>query len=149
LLPEAQVFRNTGRPAVAFSPDGRHFVYNTSRGLFLRSMDSLTARVIPGTEETLTNPFISPDGEWVGYYNVGAQGLRKIAIAGGAPATIGPASNPYGATWGTERFYSPNLRASCGFQNGGTPELILRPKRTNRLMVRRCCPTVRPPFHIN
>ena len=39
-LPETQSFRSTGRSIVAFSPDGRHFAYNTSRGLFLRSMDS-------------------------------------------------------------------------------------------------------------
>jgi serine/threonine-protein kinase len=128
-----QQFRNTGRPVVAFSPDGRHFVYNTIAGLVLRSLDSLAARVIPGTEAlpspTLTNPFFSPDGEWVGYYSAeGQAGLRKIAISGGAPVVIGPASNPFGATWGKDGkilFAQPEgiMRVSA---DGGTPELIVK-----------------------
>ncbi len=130
-MPASQPFRNTGRPVVAFSPDGRHFVYNTTGGLYLRPLDSLTARVIPGTEGSLTNPFFSPDGEWVGYYSVeGPGGLRKMAIAGGAPVTIGPATNPYGATWGKDGkilFAQPAgiMRVSA---DGGTPELIIKTK---------------------
>ena len=51
-LPENQTFRNAGRPVVALSPDGRHFVYNATGGLFLRPMDGLNARLIAGTEES-------------------------------------------------------------------------------------------------
>ena len=36
------------------SPDGRRFVYNTGKGLYLRTMGELEARLIPGTEEDLT-----------------------------------------------------------------------------------------------
>jgi len=56
-----------GRTVVAVSPDGRQFVYNTSDGLYLRSLDGLTARLVQGTEGilTLTNPFFSPDGQWI------------------------------------------------------------------------------------
>jgi serine/threonine-protein kinase len=100
-----QQFRATGRPIVASSPDGRHFVYNVVGGLFLRSMDSLSARVIPGTENTLMSPFFSPDGDWVGYFVPDAQGpggIRKIAISGGAPVTICPATNPFGVSWGKD-----------------------------------------------
>ena len=66
-LPEGQQFRVTGgRTVMALSPDGRHFVYNTTGGLYLRTMGELEARLIPGTEGAVTNPFFSPDGESVG-----------------------------------------------------------------------------------
>jgi Tol biopolymer transport system component len=132
LLPTGglQQFRSSGRPVVAFSPDGRHFVYNVAGGFFLRSLDSLAARVIPGTEGlTFSNPFFSPDGEWIGYYSAEGQGgLRKIAISGGAPVIIGPATNPFGATWGKDGkilFGQPAgiMRVSA---DGGTPELIIK-----------------------
>ena len=124
-LPEGQVFRSTGRPVVAFSHDGSQFVYNNTGGLYLRSMDELEARVIPGTEGPLTNPFFSPDGQWVGFYRDSQ--LHKIAISGGAPITLGDASNPYGASWGTDDtilFGQPEgiMRVSA---NGGTPELVV------------------------
>jgi serine/threonine protein kinase len=131
-LPENQSFRLAGRNVLAFSPDGRHFVYNSVQGLALRSMDSLTARIIPGTEEALNNPFFSPDGHWVGYYSPGSSpSLKKISIAGGAPVTIGPAANPYGATWGTNGtilFAQGDqgiLRVSA---DGGTPEFVIKIK---------------------
>jgi serine/threonine-protein kinase len=131
----AQQFRGSGRNIIAFSPDGRHFVYNATNGLNLRPLDSLTARVIPGTETPLTNPVFSPDGEWVGYWAPAglpeAQGtFRKIAIAGGAAVTIAPASNPFGAIWnkdGTILFAQPSgiMRVSS---DGGMPELIIKTK---------------------
>src|SRR5262249_53617697 len=122
-LAEGLQFRNNGRNVVALSPDGRYFVYNTIRGLFVRSMDTLTARVIPGTEEASSSPFPSPDGEWVGYYAVGE--LRKIAISGGAPVTLcKTAGNPYGVSWnsdGTILFGEPSgiMRVSA---DGGEPK---------------------------
>jgi serine/threonine-protein kinase len=127
-----QGFRSPGRSVVAFAPDGRHFVYNTATGLYLRSLDSLASRIIPGTDNVLmTNPFFSPDGEWVGYYSADVNaGLHKIAIAGGAPVAIATASNPFGATWGkdgTILFAQQGgiLRVSA---NGGTPEAIIKTK---------------------
>ena len=134
-IPAAQPLRNTGRPVVAFSPDGRHFAYNTSEGVFLRRLDSLTARVIPGTEGALTSPFFSPDGEWVGYFALDASGLRKIAIAGGAPVVICPASNPYGVTWGKDGkilFGQPAGIMSVS-ADGGTPELLIKTKEGEQI----------------
>ena len=43
-LPDGTGFRIAGRAIMAFSPDGRHFVYYTNRGLYLRSMGALAAR---------------------------------------------------------------------------------------------------------
>ena len=48
-------------------------MYQAQDGLYLRPMGELAARLIPGAAGI--NPFVSPDGEWVGYF--GAGGLRK------------------------------------------------------------------------
>ena len=101
-LPEGQVLRQMGRSVVALSPDGTRYVYNTTRGLLLRSMDGMTSRLIPGTEGLdLSNPIFSPDGEWVGYYAAGE--LRKISVTGGVPVSICKASNDlFGASWNAD-----------------------------------------------
>ena len=75
-VPPDQTFRSNGRVVLALSPDGRHFVYNTERGLYLRSMGALEAQVIPGTEtrpgredslQEVAGPFFAPGGErdWI------------------------------------------------------------------------------------
>jgi hypothetical protein len=101
-LAAGQTFRNAGRPTVALSADGRHFAYNSAAGVYLRSLDTLTARVIPGTEPPMANLFFSPDGEWLAYWSVEAQALQKISIGGGAPVTIAPTRAPFGASWGRD-----------------------------------------------
>ena len=63
VLPTDQGFRRLGRPVLALSPDGRRFVYNTGKGLYLRTMGELQARLIPGTEEDLNSPFFSPSAQ--------------------------------------------------------------------------------------
>ncbi len=126
-LPGGHVLRNTDRPVVAFSSDGRHFVYNATDGLYLRTMDELEARLIPGTEENLTTPFFSPDGQSLGYWSLEDQQLKRISIDGGAPVALAAATNPFGASWsaeGTILFGQPEgvMRVSA---NGGTTELII------------------------
>ena len=57
-LPEDQQFSNLMNALLAVSPDGRQFVYSTSEGLYLRSMDELDARLIPGTGENPQQPVL-------------------------------------------------------------------------------------------
>ena len=124
-LPQGQQFNNIGRTVMALSPDGSRFVYNTLQGLYLRSMDQLDAHLIPGTEASLTNPFFSPDGQWIGYW----QGqLKKIAIGGGAALNIGPATNPYGVSWALDNtiFFAQPEGIRRVSANGGTPELVIK-----------------------
>jgi Tol biopolymer transport system component len=126
-LPPTGIFRNTGRPILALSPNGLHFAYNTPAGIFLRSLDSLTARLIPGTEESLVNPFFSPDGDWLGYHAPGG-GLKKIAVAGGVPVTIGSSELPFGATWSKDGniLVAQNTKGIMRVSSdGGTPELVM------------------------
>ena len=84
------------------SPDGRTLVYVMEREgntqLYQRSMNSLEARVVPGTEGA-RQPFLSPDGEWVGFVADGV--LRKVPLAGGSAVTIGDApASMTDAFWG-------------------------------------------------
>jgi serine/threonine-protein kinase len=126
-VPAGTTFRNTGRPVVALSPDGRHFAYNTAAGVYLRSMDTLASRLIPGTEGALVNVFFSPDGEWLAYWAVETQSLQKISIGGGAPVTIAPTAAPFGASWGRDGNIligqlGTILRVSA---DGGAPTTVL------------------------
>jgi Tol biopolymer transport system component/tRNA A-37 threonylcarbamoyl transferase component Bud32 len=89
-------------PSVALSPDGTHLAYVARQGgvqqLYLRAVDSLEAKPIPGTDGVI-NPFFSPDGQWVGFFASGK--LKKTSVSGGAALTLGDvAANPYGASWG-------------------------------------------------
>ena len=127
VLPTDQAFRRLGRPVLALSPDGRQFVYNTGKGLHLRTMGELQARLIPGTEEDLNSPFFSPDGQSVAYFAFAGTQLKRIPISGGASVKIADATNLYGASWGTDGtilFGQPEgiMRVSA---NGGTPELVI------------------------
>jgi Tol biopolymer transport system component len=126
-LPQGNSFRNIGRVVLALSPDGSRFVYNTTQGLYLRPIDELEGRLIPGTETgTITNPFFSPDGQWVGYWQ--DRQLKKVAISGGVPVSICAAEPLFGAGWepdNTILFSQPEgiRRVSA---NGGMPELIIK-----------------------
>jgi len=102
-------FSNTGRNAVAISPDGSHIVYSANDGLTLRPLDQLQATPLAGTSESdggsvgipgTRNPFFSPDGLWIGF-QVGGQ-LKKVSIGGGAPVTLCEVDAPFGASWGPD-----------------------------------------------
>lgn len=128
-LPDGQLFRNTGRQVITISPDGRHFVYNTVDGLYLRTMGDLEARLIPGTEPDLTSSVFSPDSQAVAYWDFRVRQLKRIAISGGAPVVIaGVSSDPEGISWSSDNtiLFGQNregiYRVSA---NGGTPELVI------------------------
>jgi serine/threonine protein kinase/Tol biopolymer transport system component len=75
------------------SADGRlvAFAARDDRGLmtiWVRSLDSLEARPLPGTETSnIGRPFFwSPDSRFIGYAADGK--LKKVAVSGGAPQTL-------------------------------------------------------------
>jgi Tol biopolymer transport system component len=93
-------------PAPAISPDGRQVAFwapdETGKfGLWIRSLDSPAARVLPGTTATNdfngTPPFWSPDGRSLGFFAEGK--LKRIDLAGGTPLPLADAPNPRGGTW--------------------------------------------------
>jgi serine/threonine-protein kinase len=129
-LPEGQQFSGLSYPALAISPDGKRFVYSTAKGLYLRSLGELAAKLIAGTEGRTSQPFFSPDGKWVGYYSPADSKLKKIDINGGAPVALCDAV-PYGVSWGTDGtiIYGGQpgdiMRISA---NGGAPESLVKTK---------------------
>jgi hypothetical protein len=57
-------------------------------------MNELEGRPIRGTEGAPSTPFFSPDGRWIGYWDVQDEGLKKIDIDGVRPScwTVPPSS---------------------------------------------------------
>ena len=92
--------------ALALSPDGTQLAYVARQGgiqqIYLREMDSLEAKAIPGTEGGVS-PFFSPDGQWVGFFSDAT--IKKVAVNGGAVLDVGTVSAPLGAgaSWGNQR----------------------------------------------
>ena len=98
-LPEGQQFSFLGNQALAVSRDGRKLVYSTDNGLYLRSLDEFTSKLIAGTEERVYAPFFSPDGKWIGYFSDTDQKFKKITVSGGLPLALCGAQNVTGASW--------------------------------------------------
>ncbi len=88
---------------VALSADGTRLVYTANQRLYLRPLDQLEPTPIRGTEVALDqggaarNPFFSPDGRWIGFWQDGQ--LKKVSITGGAPLALCAAENPWGVSW--------------------------------------------------
>jgi hypothetical protein len=132
-LPPGQLL-DTVRSAIAISPDGTRLVYAAGPGdlatqLYLRAMDGLEARPIPGTEGG-ADPFFSPDGQWIGFAN-GAH-LMKVAINGGVPVSLAEifATSFFGASWGSQGKIAVVPQAGGPIWQipdaGGTPQPLTR-----------------------
>jgi len=95
------------------SPDGRKLIFNVvgadqKEQLWIRSIDSLTARPIPGTEGG-GQAFWSPDSRFIGFFAGGK--LKKVDVSGGAVQTLADAERSRGATWNKDGviLFSPAL----------------------------------------
>jgi serine/threonine-protein kinase len=137
-LPKDQQIGDLEERAIAVSPDGRQIVYSTHEGLYLRSMDEIDAKLLPGTGGAGQRPFFSPDGKWVVFFSSIDNKLKKIPISGGAPVTLADIS-PYGSfDWNADDtiVYGQKgkgiMRVSA---NGGTPEQIIKPAENEHNLV--------------
>jgi serine/threonine-protein kinase len=116
-------------PSVALSPDGVHLAYVARQGvtqqLYLRAMDKLEARLMPGTEGA-SEPFFSPDGQWLVFFASGK--LKKVSLNGGAPLTLGDALQPRGASLGSQGKIAFAASWASTIQQvpdaGGTPQAL-------------------------
>ncbi|HUF23502.1 MAG TPA: protein kinase [Vicinamibacterales bacterium] len=137
---EAQAMRPFGmsdgdRP-ITISRDGRSIAYTevgTAPILAIRHIDRVETSTLGGTSGAVS-PFFSPDGKWIGFF-AGTNGLKKISVEGGLPATIATMSGqPRGASWGengsiifaTTATDQGLMRVSAA---GSTPESITKPDR--------------------
>jgi Tol biopolymer transport system component len=117
--------------AVTLSPDGTQLAYVARQGgsqqIYLRAMNSLEARPIPGTEEAV-GPFFSPDGQWVGFFAGGK--LKKVSATGGAALNLGDAAYPGGASWGSQGMIAYVSGANSTVRQlsdaGGAPQPLTR-----------------------
>ena len=95
--------------ALEVSPDGRNLVFKGlaegKKMLFVRPLDSVTARALPGTEGGKF-PFWSSDGKSVGFF--ADNQLKRVDIAGGPPVSLARADDGRGGAWaGDTILYTP------------------------------------------
>ncbi|HSB28074.1 MAG TPA: serine/threonine-protein kinase, partial [Pyrinomonadaceae bacterium] len=115
------------RVRVVISPDGANLVYVANQKMYLRPFNSLESVPIAGTEGGI-NPFFSPDGKWIGFWNSGV--IKKVHLPGGTPITI-CSTEVIGASWGTDDtillggVYAGILRVPA---SGGTPVTVVQPQ---------------------
>jgi hypothetical protein len=120
---------------LAITPDGSRIVYVGNRGtqLFVRALDALEpVLVFTGAP---TAPFISPDGQWIGFVD-NAQFLKRIRMTGGPAGTLAMLDSVVrGATWtsddtiiaATNNGATGLLRVST---TGGPTTVLTRPDRS-------------------
>jgi Tol biopolymer transport system component len=121
-------------PDLAIAPDGSRVVYagNNGRQLFVRTLDALEPLAI-ATGEALRGPFVSPDGQWVGFADNNNLVLTKVAISGGPAIPLAPLDGALrGATWlPDDTIVFATANPATGLQrisaNGGTPTVLTRP----------------------
>jgi eukaryotic-like serine/threonine-protein kinase len=111
--PEANIQMNMAIAAPPqLSADGRRIVYR-ARGpngrpvLWVRSLDSMSATPLKGTEEARL-PFWSPDGRAIGFFAGGK--LKRVDISGEPPVDVCDASLGWGGSWGADGviLFAPN-----------------------------------------
>ena len=102
-------FEATFSQSIAISPDGRTIAYvgrggsgSTGSMIYVRRLNELSARAIPGTQLARL-PFFSPDGRWIGYFDPLLRKLLKVPVDGGAAVAITDADPvlTLGAAWAT------------------------------------------------
>jgi len=99
LPPEKTTFTPSDFPAL--SPDGSQLAFTATRSdgkqlLYVRSFDSLTDRLLPGTEGAFM-PFWSPDSRSIAFFAEGK--LKKIDTQGGPALTLCDTPNGSPGAW--------------------------------------------------
>jgi serine/threonine-protein kinase len=124
---------------IAITPDGRSIIYlvalkeGANGALAVRSLDQLDAKMVGGGSVIGRGPFVSPDGEWIGFFERGS--LNKVSILGGPPVPLcmcSASNEPRGASWGADNtiIFATNdpatglLRVSA---SGGDPTVLTTP----------------------
>src|SRR5262249_49333840 len=137
ILPPDKVAFNVADSVI--SPDGKRIAFRGNRtdgssfySLWIRSLNSLTWKEIPGTQNGLW-PFWSPDGRYLGFWADGK--LKKVDLLGGAVETICDAPSFRGATWNKDGtiLFSPLGDLLRVPSTGGSPQSVLKPSASERL----------------
>ncbi len=132
--PEKTTLNLTGDAAgpPVLSPDGTAIAFAATSAdgksaLWVRPMNSLDARAVPGTEGA-TFPFWSPDSRSVGFF--ADSKLKTIDLNGGSAQAIAPAQLGRGGSWGPGGviLFAPSPVASLMTvsASGGTPVQVTK-----------------------
>ncbi len=127
--------RTSGFGQLAVSPDGRNVVISSvvegKSQLWIRPLDSLTARALPNTEGSAGFPFWSPDSRSIAFSVNGGSRLRRIDLADGTVQSI--CEIPFGdrrgfsGTWnrdGTILFFTGGMTIYRVPATGGEPRPV-------------------------
>jgi hypothetical protein len=143
---------------LAMSPDGAHLVYVTGASpaeteLWVRAVDHLDAVQLRGLPVP-TSPFISPEGNWIGFFsrpgrNSGSVGnLMKVSMTGGPPISLCRVQGlPEGASWGqndTIVFATSDSSGLLSVPAGGGEPKVLTTLDSKRGEVNHLFPSVLP-----
>jgi serine/threonine protein kinase len=117
---------------LALTPDGSRLIYVGANGttLFVRPLDQLEPTpLVRGS--ALRDPFVSPDGQWVGFFD-GPATLKKVPITGGPAQQVTHLASPeQGATWAADGIIVATVATTMGLQrisaDGGAPVALTRP----------------------
>ena len=122
----------SNRPGVvAVSPDGRSLAFSAvSEGearLFVRALDAIEARALPGTEGA-EFPFWSPDSRSIGFF--AGDKLKRVEAAGGPPLTLCTVQQGKGGAWSPEGIivFAPGANSALSRvpQGGGEPAPVTK-----------------------
>jgi serine/threonine-protein kinase len=122
-----------GTENIAISDDGARIAYLSGDRLWVRRMDQQEAT--PVNARTAFDPFFSPDGEWLGFFD--NTGLYKVSVLGGAPIRLVMTSERFGG--GTWRGGMIVFATSEGLfqvpESGGQPRPLVKPdpRRNERM----------------
>ena len=127
--PATELTFSGGDRDLAITPDGSRVVYGGNNGttLFVRSLDALEpVSVYTGLPR---GPFVSPDGQWVGFAD-NLMTLKKVAMTGGPAVTLATLDNASrGAVWlPDDTIIFATASRSTGLQRvaaGGGPVTVL------------------------
>ena len=136
-LPGGSIFLGTSAArSLDISPDGRRVVYvgihgsDTVSRLFVRELSTGTTISLGSTEGAYA-PFFKPDGEWIGYFEMGTDRLMKVPARGGQPQLLCGCGPSAGADWGGDGWivFDPSGgRALTGLlrvrEEGGKPDAL-------------------------
>jgi len=115
---------------IALTPDGARLAFVATGGdgvarISTRLLSKAETVELPGTEGA-RGPFFSPDGRWLGFWAAGT--LKKIAVDGGSPVVLCPATDLLGASWGTDDTIIAALNSSSTLwrvsASGGVPVAV-------------------------
>jgi serine/threonine-protein kinase len=138
-LPASAPLTDLGGYDVVISPDGQrlaYFAHNLATGnvaLYVRELDGLEARLLPGTEVSSAgtsgnmNPFFSADGQSIGFL-APDRGVVRVSLDGGPAQKIVDSPSPgfLGATWIDDDtvVYSSGASLHRVSGRGGTPQRL-------------------------